>query len=100
MADGKMSMEEIEKEIRKLLKKYNADHAILFGSYARGEADENSDIDVIVVGGEKFNLTDILDFGDELRISTKKNVDAFEIREVVKDSDFYRNIMREGVRIV
>lgn len=94
-----LSVHEIEEYIRKLLRKYNVEYAILFGSYARGEANENSDIDVIVVGGDKFRARDIFSFGEELREITDKNVDAFEMREVNKDTEFYRNILREGVRI-
>ena len=69
----------------------------LFGSYARGEADENSDLDFLVFGGEGFKLTSILALGEELREVLKKNVDIFEIREVNQDSEFYRTIMREKV---
>lgn len=95
----KLSKQEIENLIRKLLRKYHAEYAILFGSYAREEADENSDIDVIVVGGDKFHAKDIFTFGEELRELTQKNVDAFEMREVNKDTEFYNSILREGVRI-
>lgn len=49
-----MSIEEVKAVIMELLHKYNAEYAILFGSYARGDAAEESDIDVIVVGGERF----------------------------------------------
>ncbi len=94
-----LSRADIEGFIKKLLCKYHAEYAILFGSYARGEADENSDIDVIVVGGSGFRATDIFAFGEELRELSQKSVDAFEIREVDKDTEFYRSIMREGVRI-
>ena len=94
-----LTRQEIERHIKAMLVKYNAEYAILFGSYARDEADENSDIDVIIVGGESFHLTDILALGEDLRELTKKNVDAFEIREVNKDTDFYRSILCEGVRI-
>lgn len=94
-----LSRQEIENLIRKLLRKYHADHAILFGSYARDEADEASDIDVIVVGGDGFCAKDIFTFGEELRELTQKNVDAFEIREINKDTAFYDSILREGVRI-
>jgi uncharacterized protein len=31
------------------LKRYNPDRIIIFGSYARGEADEYSDMDVVVI---------------------------------------------------
>lgn len=95
----KLSRQEVESAIRTLLRKYHADHAILFGSYAREDADERSDIDVIVVGGEDFHGTDIFAFGEELRELTQKSVDAFEIREINKDTELYNNILREGVRI-
>ena len=45
---------EIEKSIKELLVRYNAEYALLFCSYARGEQTENSDIDVLVFGGENF----------------------------------------------
>ncbi len=90
---------EIENCIKTLLRRYHAEYALLFGSYAREEADDTSDIDLIVVGGDRFRARDIFSFGEDLREMTGKNVDAFEIREVNQDSDFYRNVMQEGVRI-
>lgn len=95
----RVSKSEIETAIRTLLKRYHAEYAILFGSYARGEETENSDIDVIVVGGDGFRASNIFAFGEDLREMTQMNVDAFEIREVNKDTEFYNNVMREGVRI-
>lgn len=95
----KLSRQEIEKLIKSLLSKYHANYAILFGSYAREDADEDSDIDVIVVGGDGFRAKDIFAFGEEMRELTKKKVDAFEIREVDKDTEFYRHILWEGIRI-
>ncbi|MBD5114744.1 MAG: nucleotidyltransferase domain-containing protein [Ruminococcaceae bacterium] len=95
----KLSRQEIEKLIKSLVSKYHAKYAILFGSYAREDADEDSDIDVIVVGGDEFRAKDIFAFGEELRELTKKKVDAFEFREVNKDTEFYRHILQEGVRI-
>ena len=64
-----------------------------------GEADENSDLDFLVFGGEGFKLTSILALGEELREVLKKKVDIFEIREVNQDSEFYRTIMREKVLV-
>ena len=93
-----LSRTEIEQVIRELLHKYHAEYALLFGSYARGEATAASDIDVIVVGGANFRARDIFAFGEELRQRTQKDVDAFEIREVNTGTPFYESIMREGVR--
>lgn len=95
----KLSRQEIERCIKILLRKYHADYAVLFGSYAREEADEDSDIDVIVFGGDGFRARDIFAFGEELRELTQKKVDAFEIREIDRDTELYRHILREGVRI-
>ena len=94
-----LTQQEISSIVKTLLVKYQADYAILFGSYARGDATEDSDIDLVVFGGKHFKSMNIFAFGEELRQLTKKNVDAFEIREVNTDTEFYRNIMSEGVRI-
>lgn len=94
-----LSRTEVEQVIRELLHKYHAEYALLFGSYARGEATAASDIDVIVVGGANFRPRDIFAFGEELRQRTQKDVDAFEIREVNTGTPFYESIMREGVKI-
>ena len=73
--------------------------AWLFGSYARGEADENSDLDFLVIGGEGFKLTQIFVFGEELREILNKRVDVFEINEINQDSEFYKTIMSEKVLV-
>ena len=67
----------------------------LFGSYARGDADESSDLDFLVFGGESFKLTMIFSLAEELRSVLKKNVDVFEISEINCDSEFYNTIMKE-----
>lgn len=90
---------DVENSIKKLLVCYNAEYALLFGSYARGEETEESDIDVLVFGGENFKKSNIFAFAEELRQMTGKSVDAFEICEVDCSSPFYDNIIIEGIRI-
>ena len=51
---------DIEKVIRSLLVRYHAEYALLFGSYARGEETPDSDIDVVVFGGDNFKKSNIL----------------------------------------
>lgn len=42
--------------IREVLPQYDVKEAYLFGSYARNEADEDSDIDICIECGESFTL--------------------------------------------
>ena len=90
---------EIERSIRTLVTRYKAEYALLFGSYARGEETPDSDVDVIVFGGENFKKTNIFAFAEELRQMTGADVDAFEICEVNKDTPFYERAVKEGIRI-
>ena len=90
---------DVEKTIKELLVRYNAEYALLFGSYARGEETEESDIDVLVFGGENFIKSNIFAFAEELRQITGKSVDAFEICEVDRSTPFYDNVIKEGIKI-
>ena len=99
MSDHIYAQSEIFAVVRQLLKKYQAESAILFGSYARQEANAASDIDLIVVGGSKFDPTDIFCIAEELHRTMGKAVDVYELREVNTGSAFYNTIMEEGVRI-
>ncbi|MBI4810474.1 MAG: nucleotidyltransferase domain-containing protein [Ignavibacteriales bacterium] len=44
-----ISMKEIQAIAKRIAEKYNVQKVILFGSYAQGNADENSDVDLLVV---------------------------------------------------
>ena len=93
------TMEHIVAKVKPLADKYRVKEIYLFGSYARGEADENSDLDFLVFGGEMFRRTMIFALAEELREVLKKNVDVFEIAEVNPDSSFYQTIMTEKVLV-
>lgn len=90
---------EIECMVQPLLKKYSAEQAVLFGSYARNEATPDSDIDLMVIGGRLFDPTDVFCIADELYSISGKKVDVYEKREIDEKSDFFRNIMSDGVTI-
>ncbi len=99
MSERIYSQEEIFSVVLPLLRKYHAERAILFGSYARQEADAASDIDLIVIGGKDFDLTDVLCIAKELHCALEKPVDIYELREINPKSAFYDAILAEGVQI-
>ena len=89
------TIKDIVRLVKPVAEKYGVKAVYLFGSYARGEADEDSDLDFLVFGGEDFKLTMIFALAEDLRDILEKNVDVFEISEINKDSDFYTTIMKE-----
>lgn len=48
MEGSVLTLENITALVKSLTKKYHVEEIYLFGSYARGEADENSDLDFLV----------------------------------------------------
>lgn len=93
------SIQDIKALVKPIAEKYKVKEVYLFGSYARGEADENSDLDFLVFGGEDFKLTMIFSLAEELRMILDKKVDVFEINEINQDSDFYKTIMKERLLV-
>ena len=100
MSEKTYQYDEIAALVKPLMEKYKVGEMYLFGSYARGEATGDSDLDFLVYGGEQFKGTMIFALGEELRKLLNKKVDIYEIRELNEDSDFYRNVMKEKVLVV
>ena len=94
-----LKINELAEIIKPIAKEYKIKEIYIFGSYARGEATPESDIDILVIGGEGFKLTRIFSFAEELRAVIDKKIDVFEIHEVNKDSGFYNTIMDERVLV-
>ena len=65
-----LTIDTIKTAVTKVGKKYGIKNAYLFGSYARGEANEDSDVDIIIDRGEIDGLMELsgfrLDLIDEL----------------------------------
>ena len=82
------TIEEIASVVKPIAKEYGIKEVYIFGSYARHEANDNSDADFLVYGGENFKSTHIFSFAEDLRKALNMDVDVFEIREINLDSDF------------
>ena len=71
--------------------------AILFGSYARGAANDRSDIDIVIdSNGELLNIH-FYGLLEQIIEKLNKKIDLFEISEIKKDSSIFEEIHREGV---
>ena len=87
---------ELSAIVSPLLHKHGLRAASLFGSYARGEAREASDIDLLVDGGPSFRPLSVYALGEEVRELTGKDVDVFELSEL-ESGPFRDRVLREAV---
>lgn len=70
-----LSIEEIRCAVVPIAQQYGAAKVSLFGSYARNEADESSDIDILLDKGSIKGMQ-VLDFQEELARQLQKPVDV------------------------
>ena len=91
--------EEMKKKIVKILKKNKVVRAGIFGSYARGEQKENSDIDILVeINDKKFSLLDLVGLEMEIKSILKKEIDLLTYKGI---SPYLRDrILEEEVRLI
>lgn len=87
-----LTQDSIRLLIRPVAKKYNIDKIYLFGSYARGEATPESDVDLMIEGGDFDGFQGYQQFRDALQQALEKETDIAEY-EAVK-----RNQTRSGLR--
>lgn len=93
------TISDIKAFVKPIAEKYRVEAIYLFGSYAKGEADEESDLDFLVIGGKEFKLTMVFSLAEEMRKVLNKDADVFEIHEINEDSDFYKTIMKEKILV-
>ena len=80
-----LSRESIIYLIKPVAKKYKLDKVYLFGSYARGEARIDSDIDLMIEGGEFRSLLDLVSLQNAFKTALGKEVDVVEQSSMQSD---------------
>ncbi len=98
MSNAVYTTSELRDMIVPLLPKYDMASACLFGSYARGEADEASDMDVLLVGNQGFRPLGIFGVAEELHRLSGKRVDVYEVPEL-DPGPFRDSVLREAVTL-
>ena len=92
------TIKEIKNIIKPILNKYGITEIYLFGSYARGEAEERSDIDIYC---NKGNIKTFIDQGlleEELEDSLNKKVDIIFDSSYIDDY-FKTQIMEDMIKL-
>ena len=92
-----LSQNEIKDAVHMIAPKYEIESVYLFGSYARGDASEDSDFDFRIVGGNFRSLYDLIAFRLDLEDTLGREVDVVQTKNI-RDS-FYRIIKDEEVLV-
>ncbi|MBQ6687794.1 MAG: nucleotidyltransferase domain-containing protein [Bacteroidales bacterium] len=101
------TIQEIRRKVMPILVKYRIPAMYLFGSYARGDATADSDIDFLIdtTGTE---LTSLLRLGAlycDLEEAFQKPIDLITVRSIMQESsmesdiDFRNTVLKERVRL-
>ena len=95
--DAIYSIGELRKTLQPVFEQYGVKSAILFGSYAKGNASTRSDVDLLVDSG----LRGMAFFGllESVVSTLSVPVDMIDVTQVEKNSEIDREIQRTGVRI-
>lgn len=89
------SIEEIKFKTVPIAMKHGISRMCLFGSYARGEATEDSDVDLYVDKGKMNSLIKYMSFVYELERELNCHVDV--VTTGIQDKIFLENIQSEGI---
>ena len=90
-------LNEIKNAVHAIAPKYGIERVYLFGSFARGDVNEDSDYDFRIVGGSFRSLYDLIAFRLDLEDTLGREVDVVQTKNM-QDS-FYNVIKDEEVLV-
>ena len=90
---GVLTLKQIKERIKPIMLKHKINDVYLFGSYSRGEANKNSDVDIYCDSGDIKTLLDEVAFVEELEKALGKKVDVVTIGSQMHD--FFKQQLEE-----
>ena len=94
---GTLTVDRIINECRDIFQNYNVEFCYLFGSYAKGNATEKSDVDLLIsmpVDGLKY-----YELAETLRERLKKRVDLLDTNQLVNNPALLNELLKDGIKI-
>lgn len=97
MCDTIYSVDEIKNVLYPVFVRHNVKKFVLFGSYVKGMADKNSDVDLLLdsrLRGLKF-----VGLIEDVRSALNKEVDVFDETHIIPGSKISSEIQKDGIVI-
>ena len=94
---GIIDIKDIRQKCSEIFDKYRVNFCYLFGSYAKGKAREDSDVDLLIstdIKGLKF-------YGlvEDIRASLHKKVDALDVAQLKDNLELIEEVLKDGIKI-
>lgn len=94
MCDTVYSVDEIKTVLFPIFVRYNVKKAVLFGSYVKGLADKNSDVDLLLDSG--LRGLKFIGLIEDVRSALDKEVDVFDETHIIPNSKIDSEISKDG----
>lgn len=95
--DGIYKIDDIQTRLAPVFNANGVKSAVLYGSYAKGKANPDSDIDLLVDSG--LRGLDFVGLIEKIRETLNKEVDVIDVRYVKTGSKVDNEILEYGVKI-
>lgn len=94
-----LTIKQIKQIIKPILNKYGIYEIYLFGSYAKGEANKDSDVDIYCERGKVKTIKTQIELEEELESSLDKKVDILFIGGLFTDTSFKEELEKDMIKI-
>lgn len=94
---GLLTISQILEKTKSIFDEYNVSFVYLFGSYAKGNAKENSDVDLLIsseIKGLKF-----YGFVEKVKNVLRKKVDILDVGQLSNNEELIHDILKDGIKI-
>ncbi|MDO5023042.1 MAG: nucleotidyltransferase domain-containing protein [Eubacteriales bacterium] len=94
---GILSVQNIKDVCSNVFSIYDVEYCYLFGSYAKGKATEESDVDLLIstdVSGIRF-----YEMIETLRENLKKKLDMLHVEQLKDNIELINEILKDGVKL-
>ena len=97
MGSNIMSVKEVQEKTLTIFQTYPINKVILFGSYAKKPASDNSDIDLFVDSGGRLRGLDFVELLENLVIALGKDIDLIDKAHIDPNSLILQEIEGGGI---
>ena len=91
------TIEEIQHKLSPIFEEEGVIRAVLFGSYAKGEATEESDIDIAALVDDEMSILNFCNIADRVINELGRNVDFLYADDIIPGGKIDRELKRDGV---